>query len=300
MVANMDNESASAQFDRLVRAKVESSQLEELQDRLYAELEQQEYNIAEQVAINGETAIGLGDVVGFLGVRIRWEMAAFGDRSGSRHRLLADLSQSRLSPEALNHLDFVIDNTKKSVLIGRKFQARNSIRDTQRQWFGIDDRDNSPVGRAVENVTGDMANNAVWEPYLVKGLEHGYKLMRSRLKKGRNNASLVRRCTTQLEGFIQDDQKPIEAFDADYLDISELLVDRLGNLGEIDDQNTLQSLGQSITSWTGSELQGNSFQVLRGWSNDNDINVVEGRYVKNNESQLAASEFKIFTLRNSE
>lgn len=297
MVANMDNESASAQFDRMVRTKVEASRLEELQDGLYAELEQQEYSMAEQVAMNGEAAIGLDDVVSFLGVRMRWEMAAFGDRSGSRHRLLADLSQSHLTAEALNHLDFVIDNTKKSVLIGRKFQARNSTRDTQRQWFGIDDRDNTPVGRAVENVTGDMANNAVWEPYLVKGLEHGYKLMRSRLRKGRNNASLVRRCTTQLEGFMNDDQKPIEGFDADYLDISDLLTDRLGNLVEIDDQNTLQALGESVTSWTGSELKDNSFQVLRGWSNPNAVNVVEGRYVNNNESQLAASEFKMFVLR---
>lgn len=301
MVFDSDrHDSASDEFESMIH-EGDAGRHGEVSESLKFQLEQAEYDIAEKVATEGTGAIAIQDVVDLLQIRIRWEINTWGD-DGELTTMLENLQKGEVTAEAMHQLKFMIGNAKASVLNGRKYAKSNELKRAQAQWFGVRVDQESAGEIAAENVMADSANKSVWQPFLVLGLENGYKLLLHRFPEMRLNQEKIAIYKSEIEKFVESEDRSILGLEADFLDIDEILAQYLGDLQDVRDLDQLEKLSIAISDNTGSQIKDQIFQALRAWSGKGKASqagqfVVEGRFVENNANQLAASEFITFLIR---
>lgn len=161
MTLNKDN--ASSEFESIARRGV----LEAETDRVASDLDIHRYDFACKVAQH--IPVTAEDMFEYLGHWIDYRIAVRRERNLPNKyfdNLKRDCEKQKITDRVKDVLNERIQATREAIRVAEK---DGSIL-AQQAFFGVDLSD-SPVNRAIQSVRQDSANETLWLPFELKGLE---------------------------------------------------------------------------------------------------------------------------------
>ncbi|MBP9820168.1 hypothetical protein KBC79_05545 [Candidatus Woesebacteria bacterium] len=211
--------------------------------------------------------------------------------------LKSELTQIEKGEISLSHLDYLsklISNSKKRVLIGRKWQKTLNNLGLETQFFDAQ-LPNAPLQNAAIGVMEGQVQDIAWLPYFVQAGEQCLKILRQEVEA--NDAVLPPvdfSMEQKIRAFFNDDSVGLGGIEAEWHQIETIVNEFLPDLAEAPDFSKFNEAEAYITNEAG-----RPFKVLRLFETNSDesAQVIEGRFVTDDEHQFSDSNFFVFLRR---
>ncbi len=213
---------------------------------------------------------------------------------GLMRSALNEIEQGKVSTSHLKYLSELISNSKKRVLIGRKWQRTINNLGLEMQFFDAQLPDGQ-LQNAARGVMEQQVQDNAWLPYFVQAAEQCLKILRQEVEGNDATSPPVDfNVEKKIRAFFNDDSVGLGGMETEWHEIETIVNEYLPNLLEIPDFSKFNEAEAYITNEAG-----RPFKVLRLFETniDESAQVIEGRFVTDDLHQFSDSNFFVFLRR---